>query len=320
MTAKKSIYLKLTGRRRGIFGFTQLWIAADHILLVTSSRFVEQYKRFAFADIQAIVITSGPDRFLWQLVALTASVVWTLLVFAVSALFAKWFFGITGAIALGFSIADIARGPRCRCHLETAVSRELLPPVCRIRAAQKFLNRLRPAIESVQGALAPEQAGAIASSPDAGAQPFSPPEIVHQPGYLPEVLFGLFLVNAILFVLSQRLPAQVEGILPTTVFGEVVIVIVALIRRSNRDPRRVIYALMVLSLLLIGWDAFAMGRSFFGYMGAAIEQSRHASKAAPPSIASWLAFDRTPEVFAATWRTVIGIAGLVTAVIERPPK
>ena len=37
-------------------------MAPDHVLQVKSSRFAEQYQRFAFANIQAIVITALPDR------------------------------------------------------------------------------------------------------------------------------------------------------------------------------------------------------------------------------------------------------------------
>ena len=79
----KSIYRRLTGRRRGFTGFTQLWLAPDHILLVQNNRFSEHYRRFALADIQAIVVTALPDRMPWQILALAASILWTLALFAV---------------------------------------------------------------------------------------------------------------------------------------------------------------------------------------------------------------------------------------------
>ena len=64
----KSIYQRLTGRKRTLFGFSQLWLAPDHILLVRSTRFTENYQRFSLADIQAIVVTELPDRVAFQFV------------------------------------------------------------------------------------------------------------------------------------------------------------------------------------------------------------------------------------------------------------
>jgi hypothetical protein len=56
----QSIYRRLTGRKRTLFGYSQLWLAPDHILLVKSTRFAENYQRFALADIQAITVTETP--------------------------------------------------------------------------------------------------------------------------------------------------------------------------------------------------------------------------------------------------------------------
>ena len=64
----QSIYTKLTRRHRTVLGYTQLWLAADHLLLLTSSRFAEQYQRFAFTDIQAIVVTQRPPQVVLQVV------------------------------------------------------------------------------------------------------------------------------------------------------------------------------------------------------------------------------------------------------------
>jgi hypothetical protein len=315
MATGKSIYQRLTGRRRGFMGFTQLWLAPDHILLVRNSRFSEQYRRFALADIQSIVITTLPDRFPWQIIMLSASLLWTLALFAVGLMFWKIFFGVTGAIAVAICIVDIARGPRCRCHLYTAVSRELLSPVSRMRVARTLLARLRPAIEGAQGTLAAEKIATL--TPPGGPPAESPPEVPAPPGYLPETLFALFLVNAGCVLAASRFPrSQFSNVLLTTFFAEFVILVVALIRRPGRDPRRFIYALMAIAILCMGWDAVALGRSFFLYMSAIfVEASR--GKAAPPTIANWIAFGHGPTVFAASWRAAAGVIGLAAAFIER---
>ena len=48
-------------------------------------------------------------------------------------------------------------------------------------------------------------------------------------------------------------------LLPTTFFAEFVILVVALIRRPGRDPRRFIYALMAVAMVCMGWDADRAG-------------------------------------------------------------
>jgi len=313
--ARKSIYQKLTRRRRGFGGFTQLWLAPDHLLLVRNSRFTERYRRFALADIQAIVITTLPDRTTWQILSLLAAALWTLALLAVGPMFGKIFFGITGALAIVMIIVDIARGPRCRCHLYTAVSRELLSPVSRVRGAQAFLGRIRPAIEGAQGTLAAERIATL--TPPGGPRAEEPPEVPAPPGYLPEVLFTLFLVNAGCVLGASRFPqSQFSSVLLTTFFAEFVLLVAALVRRPGRDPRRFIYALMVVAILFMGWDAIALGRSFVGYMGSVFEDARR-GKAAPPTVASWMAFQNSPAVFAASWRTAVGTIGLVAAWFER---
>src|SRR6266851_2934651 len=146
-------YRKLTRRARNLIGYSQLWLGPGHLLLVKSSRFIEQYQRFAFSDIQAIVITTLPDRTVFQVAGAAVAIAWISAVLAVTSLFAKAFFAITGALGLAAMLADIMRGPRCRCYLHTAVSRELLAPVSRTRTAAAFLSKLKPAIEAVQGSL-----------------------------------------------------------------------------------------------------------------------------------------------------------------------
>src|SRR5450631_2518161 len=134
------LYRKLTSRRRSLLGYSQLWLGEGHLLLVRSSRLAENYKRFALQDIQAIVISDGPDLRAVQALAVLASLGWAALALAVSSTFGQGFFAITGFFALTLAIIDIARGPRCRCVLHTAVTREPLFPVSRRNASWKFLS------------------------------------------------------------------------------------------------------------------------------------------------------------------------------------
>ena len=102
----------------------------------------------------------------------------------------------------------------------------------RVRGARAFLDRIRPAIEGAQGTIAAER---IATLTPAGGPPAeAPPEVPAPPGYLPEVLFGLFLVNAACVLMASRFPqTQFGNVLLTTFFAEFVILVVALVRRPG---------------------------------------------------------------------------------------
>src|SRR5437899_1170126 len=52
-------YRKLPGARRTPLRKSTLWLAGDHILSIDSHRFSEEYKRYYFKDIQAIIVTTG---------------------------------------------------------------------------------------------------------------------------------------------------------------------------------------------------------------------------------------------------------------------
>jgi hypothetical protein len=234
--------------------------------------------------------------------------------------FAKGFFIVTGAIGLAAVIADVARGPRCRCFLHTAVSRELLSPVGRMRTARDFLAKLLPTIEAVQGAIAAEHILTLDDQTSAHAQTGEgdqPPELVTQPGYLPEVVFGVFLVNAVLILVSvliHRNAQQVASVLLTTLPSELLLVIITLFRRGSRDLRRYIYLLMAFAILPISWDLILFMRNFVQMFTDAVDAGQHGRAAVIPEIA----FDRQHGLIAAGWRAAAGIIGIVTAYFERP--
>lgn len=315
-----SIYRRLTGKARSLGGWSQLWLAPDHLLLVRSNGFRQNYWRFALADIQAIIVTQLPSRMPLQVVFFALVIGWALLFTLVASTFAKGFFLVTAAIGLAFVIADIARGPRCRCFLHTAVSREPLTPVRRISTARKVLAQLQPAIEGIQGSIAPEQIQQIedqSSSRTVGVAQDQPPEIVQQPGYLPEVVFGLFLLNAAVILVSvQFRNAQVMGLLPTSLFAELLIAVVALVRRGSRDFRRYVYVLMVITLLGIGWDLFLFGRNYGHWIMDVAEAGQH-GRAAPIPTTPGAAFDKFHGMIAAGWRIAASVLGFAAAYWER---
>jgi hypothetical protein len=306
-------YTKLTPTKRSIFGYTRLWLASDHILLLNSSRFAEDYKRFSFSDIQSIVITELPPRIVPRVMMILAALAWMGFSALVDIAFFRWFFIVTGAGALLVPIVDIARGPRCRCTLHTRVSKERLEPVSRMAIARRFLAVVQPRIEAVQGALSVDQ---IAAVPNAAWQP-PPPALVASPGYVPEALFGLFLINAILIWTSVQFPkiAEIPGVLINTLLTELLLILVALIWRRGRDPRVVTYVIIVLALIGFAFDTQTIGRQLFSWYLITMEKARGGDKA--PTVISLFPNAGHRAVIAYSWHAADGILGLAAAFWER---
>jgi hypothetical protein len=165
MEAKREPYRKLPGRRRGFLFGSSVWLGSDHLLLVKSSRFREEYKRFYFRDIQAIVTAKAP-RFHISTRSAVIAVVW----FAICLSLAgrgvlpgnalDWGSAAV-AVALIAAWAYISAARSCRCRIYTAVSSDELPSVYRTWTARRFLNRVQPHLDQAQGVLEGNWAEAV---------------------------------------------------------------------------------------------------------------------------------------------------------------
>ena len=109
-----SVYRRLTGKDRTLTGHSQLWLGPGHILLVKSTRFVEEYQRFSLADIQAIVITGSRERMVMNVAYIAIVALLGFTASAVTSVFGKWFFAIAAAIGLALlqQAIELFRLPR----------------------------------------------------------------------------------------------------------------------------------------------------------------------------------------------------------------
>ncbi|MEW6159847.1 MAG: hypothetical protein AB1813_20640 [Verrucomicrobiota bacterium] len=150
MASKPKLYRRLPGRGHRLNFITTLWEAADHLLLVESTRFSERYLRFYFSDIQWITIRrtnqgkminiftgffGGACLLLAVATTDVARVIWIALAFPLLLIL------LLNAIA----------GPTCVCHVRTGVQVAELASLVRVRAARKMLARIRPKIAAAQG-------------------------------------------------------------------------------------------------------------------------------------------------------------------------
>lgn len=130
---------------------TSLWLGADHLLFVDSNGYTESYKRFYFRDIQAFVVQKNQTATIINIVLTILFVLVAASALSVQLAGLKYFlFSLAGGIAF-IMLINLLRGQTCRCFLRTAVQIEQLPPLNRVRRAQKIFARIRPIIVAAQG-------------------------------------------------------------------------------------------------------------------------------------------------------------------------
>src|SRR6059036_2592658 len=82
MPRGEKVYRRLPGRESGLLSYSRLWLGPDHLLLARTTFLSEEYKRFYFRDIQAIVTRRTERREISNVIfAFTALVLGVLAVF-----------------------------------------------------------------------------------------------------------------------------------------------------------------------------------------------------------------------------------------------
>src|SRR5580692_5234709 len=148
MAAAEEKYRRLPGHRHGLISGSSLWMGSDHILLVKSAWFREEYKRFYLRDIQAILVAPCARFFISLPVVFMALAGLFAITFLRSPATARWGVGLA---VVGAAWVAVSAGWSCRCRLYTAVSKDDLPSLYRTWTARRFLRQVQPRIHEVQG-------------------------------------------------------------------------------------------------------------------------------------------------------------------------
>jgi hypothetical protein len=164
MSASEAKYKKLRGRGASFLGVTQLWMAEDHLMAVTSVMGFEQYRRFFFQNIEALVMRRTAARLAWNVVLFLVMVLIAGCGYAISETFAtrdsKTTTGIvTACLIAPFLIAAAINsflGPTCSFWVQTSGGLEPLGAPARLRAARKVVDRIAPEIARAQMAEPPQ--------------------------------------------------------------------------------------------------------------------------------------------------------------------
>jgi hypothetical protein len=150
-------YERLARSSRGLGKRYSLWLGDDHLLVVDSTGYSEEYTRYYFKDIQAITSCRTISGKVWN--GILGAI---LAIFASCAVFIYSSDGDPSVLSLlaVFStpflvilLWNIFHGPTCRCLLRTPVGIGELPALNRVRSFKRTLGKLRPLITQLQGVI-----------------------------------------------------------------------------------------------------------------------------------------------------------------------
>jgi hypothetical protein len=154
MPKSPRLYTRLTRTTGSLFGYKSLWLAPDHLLMVNSTGYSEEYSRVQLRDIKGFFVTDSSRRLWWN-------IFWGLAAFFPGLVAAITFFRgntpvgslilfVPAVIFLGW---NQLLGPSCCTYVVTGVQTARLPSVVRRRKFHKILTRLEPMINSAQAGL-----------------------------------------------------------------------------------------------------------------------------------------------------------------------
>jgi hypothetical protein len=154
MSKKPRLYTRLTRATSSLASYRSLWMAADHLLVVSSSGYFEEYRRIQFRNIQGFFTIESSRRTSWFLawlfIGLMAAIV-------ASTNYATGQRPIVSLVFLGVAVIGMVwnhlMGPSCKVFVLTGVQTLQLPSLVRRRKAAKVLARIQPLIVNAQGEL-----------------------------------------------------------------------------------------------------------------------------------------------------------------------
>lgn len=171
-----SPYRPLPSNQFGLLARHRLYDGGDHVLMVSTTGYHEDYRRFFYSDIQALVWRKTYGGTL-------ASALTAVPLIASFGLLTQPDSAVPFAIvATPFAIAlvlQLIAGPTCTFEVVTALQAHRLPAVRRLKTARKLMAQITPKIMGVQAVRAPEApAGSTSGNPPvapaAGTMPPAP--------------------------------------------------------------------------------------------------------------------------------------------------
>jgi hypothetical protein len=290
MASLAPTYRKLRGRSSKMGATCRLWLADDHLLSVRSSGYTEDYKRFFFRDIQAIVISQTFTDKVYSVIFGTICVVCTPLA-ATQGPGWNIFWGTLFVIFAALLGVNIWRGPTANCKIRTAVQTEELPSLNRLRLAEEVVRQIKPLIEQAQGRLNDEEMPAIVDQMPQVAAPVSATtqiteKLVAYNGRTHEMMFFFLLLSAVFNGIDLAIDAAPLVVFDMTfTMGILISGFLAAIKQHRTNISRPLKQITWISFGLIAVYIYVC------FVGTSIMYSiRHPGKISNPSLSDYGVF------------------------------
>lgn len=274
-------YTPLEGRLRGPLYSSRLYIGKNHLLKSTIRGIHENYRRFAWEDIQAF--TMRKTDWGWAINAVCGFVLFFLIVS-----FMNWHSNLPRSLVLHgmfftpflFALLwNIRRGPTCHVRIQTAVSDEWLGSLHRARLARRVLGQLAPIIKASQ---TPSDAGSAEAWMGLPVQAAMDPGLPFQPSpkspdrgrwHQAALLFmGVGLIGNLVEILLEQPSDARDGIFLALFLLSMVISVGVLVSQSRRTSSR---PLRIFGWANFGYHILMLALLFAVMFFVAIEAARH---------------------------------------------
>lgn len=173
-------YKRLARSSRGLGKWHSLWLGDDHLLVVESTGYSEEYTRYYFKDIQAITSCRTISGKVWNgILGVILAICLSSAVFVYSAdkdPSVLTLLAVFSTPFLAILLWNIFRGPTCRCLLRTPVGIGELSALDRVRNVKRTIGRLRPLITQLQGVITQREITELVQAAKA-----TPPVIINVP-------------------------------------------------------------------------------------------------------------------------------------------
>jgi hypothetical protein len=150
-------YQRLPGKAVGLYRRARLWQGQDHLLLVDSNTYQENYERFYYKDIQGLLIRKTIKGGIWNGLVGVPAVLTAMKLWVSWEDGEGWLWALPTALLLLMLLVNTLRGSTCVSHIQTPISVRQLPSLNRLRIAHKVRDRIRTLVEQEQGRLEREQ-------------------------------------------------------------------------------------------------------------------------------------------------------------------
>jgi len=163
---------------RGIRSFflrrgNSVWIADDHLLSVEFRWFLESYHRFAYRDIQALLLRKTVTGAIVNVLCGFVVTIWFLASLGSAEGFAAGL--VPGGLCVFVLVANVLRGPTCDLRIVTAVQSRRLHGLRRLNEARRAIAEIEPFILAAQAELAPAET-LVTEQPAPEPQPAAEPQ------------------------------------------------------------------------------------------------------------------------------------------------